>query len=113
MERWEVIAERAAEVLLDYEQKAGRPAFGPTLNAAETIEDIARRCFGLEVICGSKGTERLLSEDNISERQLDLARSYYETYPRAIDEALEENARTPEERHEFSPSVIPAPPTRG
>ena len=59
-----------------------------------------------------KGTERLLSEHNVSERQLDLALSYYETYPREIDEALEENTHSPEEWHEISPSVIPSPPTR-
>ena len=34
-----------------------------------------------------KGKERLLSGHNVSERQLDL--SYYEMYPREIDEALE------------------------
>lgn len=60
-----------------------------------------------------KGRERVLSEHNISERQLDLALSYYETYPREIDEALEENARLPEDWHEVSPSVIPSPPTPG
>ncbi len=60
-----------------------------------------------------KGRERLLSEHNISERQLDLALSYRETYPRDIDEALEENARAPEEWHGISPSVIPTPPARG
>lgn len=57
-----------------------------------------------------KGRKRLLSEHNVSERQLNLALSYYETYQREIDEALEENARTPEQWHEFSPSVIPPPP---
>lgn len=36
-----------------------------------------------------KGRERLLSEHNVSERQLDLALSYHEAYPREIDEALE------------------------
>ncbi len=60
-----------------------------------------------------KGRERLISEHNVSERQLDLALSYYETYPREIDEALEENARAPEEWHEVSPSVIPTSLTRG
>jgi uncharacterized protein (DUF433 family) len=60
-----------------------------------------------------KGKEILLSEHNISERQLELALSYYEVYPREIDEALEENARSPEEWHEISPSVIPPPQTRG
>lgn len=57
-----------------------------------------------------KGRKRLLSEHNVSERQLNLALSYYETYQREIDEALEGNARTPEQWHEFSPSVIPPPP---
>ena len=60
-----------------------------------------------------KGRERVLSEHNVSERQLDLSLSYYETYPLEIDEALEENAHSPEEWHEISPSVIPSPPTRG
>jgi uncharacterized protein (DUF433 family) len=59
-----------------------------------------------------KGRERLLSEHNVSERQLDLALSYHEAYPKEIDEALEDNARTPEEWHEISPSVIPAPEAR-
>ena len=57
-----------------------------------------------------KGRERLLSEHHVSERQLDLALSYYEAYPREIDEVLEENARTPEEWHAISPSVITSPP---
>ena len=57
-----------------------------------------------------KGRERLLAEHNVSERQLELALSYWEAYPSEIEEALEENARTPEEWHEFSPSVIPPPP---
>ena len=60
-----------------------------------------------------KGRERLLSEHNLSERQLDLALSYYEMYPREIDQALEENARSPEEWNEISPSVIPSPPASG
>ncbi len=59
-----------------------------------------------------KGKERLLFEHNVSERQLELALSYYEAYPHEIEEAFEENSRTPEEWHEISPSVIPAPPTR-
>src|SRR3712207_6672995 len=53
-----------------------------------------------------KGRERLLSEHNVSERQLGLVLSYHEAYPREIDEALEENARPPEEWHEISPSII-------
>ncbi|MBX6764410.1 MAG: hypothetical protein IRY88_12125 [Rubrobacteraceae bacterium] len=56
-----------------------------------------------------KGRERLLAEHNVSERQLELALSYREAYPSEIEEALEENARTPEEWHELSPSVIPPP----
>ena len=57
-----------------------------------------------------KGRERLLSEHNVSECQLDLALSYHEAYPHEIDEAFEENARPAEEWHEISPSVIPSPP---
>jgi hypothetical protein len=60
-----------------------------------------------------KGRERLLSEHDVSERQLDLALSYYEAYPKEIDEAFEENARSPEEWHGISPSVIPSPPAHG
>ncbi len=60
-----------------------------------------------------KGRERLLSEHNVSERQVDLALSYHEVYSREIDEALEENARSPEKWHEISPSVIPSPPPVG
>jgi hypothetical protein len=60
-----------------------------------------------------KGRERLLSEHNVSERQLDLALSYYGAYPREIEEVLEENELEPEEWHEISPSVIPAPPAHG
>jgi hypothetical protein len=56
-----------------------------------------------------KGRERLLSEHNVSERQLDLALSYHEAYPREIDEALEENVRTPEEWHELYPAILPPP----
>jgi uncharacterized protein (DUF433 family) len=64
-------------------------------------------------LCEGKGKERLLSEHNISERQLDLALSYYEVYPREIDEAIQENARSPERWHEISPSVIPSPEAHG
>ena len=56
-----------------------------------------------------KGRERVLSEHNVSARQLDLALSYYEAYPREIERALEENARSAEEWHALSPSVIPSP----
>ena len=56
-----------------------------------------------------KDRERLLSEHNVSERQLELALSYYETYPREIDQALEENDRTPEEWHELYPYIVPPP----
>ena len=54
-----------------------------------------------------KGRERLFSEHNVSERQLDLALSYYQTYPLEIERALEENARSAQEWHALSPSVIP------
>jgi uncharacterized protein (DUF433 family) len=57
-----------------------------------------------------KGRERLLEEHNVSERQLDLALVYRRAYPREIDEVLEENARSPQEWHGLSPSVVPLPP---
>ena len=60
-----------------------------------------------------KGRERILLEHNVSGRQLDLALSYYEAYTSGIDEALEENARTPGEWHELSPAVVPPPPRDG
>jgi ribosomal protein S18 acetylase RimI-like enzyme len=52
-------------------------------------------------------------QEPVTERQLELALSYYEVYPREIDEALEENARSPEECHEISPAVIPSPEAHG
>lgn len=60
-----------------------------------------------------KGEERLLAEHNVSKRQLTLALSYREAHPREIEEALEENARGPEEWHRLNPSVIPPPDHRG
>ncbi len=54
-----------------------------------------------------KGRERVLAEHNVSERQLDLALSYQETYPSEIDRALEENTLSEEEWRRLSPSVIP------
>lgn len=57
-----------------------------------------------------KGEGRLLAEHNVSQRQIALALSYREAYPQEIGEALEENARDPEEWHRFNPSVIPLPP---
>ena len=72
MERWEVIAERATEVLLDYEQKAERPAFGPTLNVAEALEDIAQRCFGLEVMDSDWLEEGVLGELDIEGKKISV-----------------------------------------
>lgn len=57
-----------------------------------------------------KGRERLLDEHDVTERQLDLSLSYRESYPREINEALQENARSPQEWHELSPAIIPSPP---
>lgn len=59
-----------------------------------------------------KGRERVLTEHNVSERQLDLALSYYEAFLREIDEALGENALPAEEWHRLSPSAIPPPERR-
>lgn len=72
MERWEAIAERAAKVLLDYEQKAGRPAFGPTLNVAEALEDIAQRCFGLEVMDSDWLEDGVLGELDIEGKKISV-----------------------------------------
>lgn len=57
-----------------------------------------------------KGRERLLDEHDVTERQLNLSLSYRESYPREINEALQENARSPQEWHELSPAIIPSPP---
>ncbi len=57
-----------------------------------------------------KGRERVLEEHNVSERQLELALSFRRAHSQEIDEALEENARSPEEWHELYPSVVPSPP---
>lgn len=57
-----------------------------------------------------KGRERLLDEHNVTGRQLNLALSYHESYPREIDAAIQENSRMPEEWHELSPAIIPTPP---
>lgn len=54
-----------------------------------------------------KGRDRVLAEHNVSERQLDLALSYHETYPKEIDGALRENALSEEEWRQLSPSIIP------
>lgn len=83
MERWEVIAERAAEVLLNYEQKAGRPAFGPTLNVAEALEDIAQRCFGLEVMDSDWLEDGVLGELDIEGKKISVQRGL-ETHRRAF-----------------------------
>ena len=56
-----------------------------------------------------KGRERVLSEHDVSARQLELALSCREAYPRGIERALEENARSAEEWHALSPCVIPSP----
>jgi DNA helicase-2/ATP-dependent DNA helicase PcrA len=72
VERWEVIAERAAEVLLDYEQKAGRPAFGPTLNVAGSLEDIAQRCFGLEVLDSDWLEDGVLGELDLEGKKISV-----------------------------------------
>ena len=86
---------------------------GPEHGRRALVIGTALDVWELVELYEGKGAERVLSEHNVSERQLDLALSYYETYPREIDEALEENAREPEEWHEISPSVIPSPPKSG
>lgn len=72
MERWEVIAERAAEILLDYEQKAGQPAFRPTLNVAGALEDIAQRCLGLEVMDSDWLEDGVLGELDLEGKKISV-----------------------------------------
>lgn len=57
-----------------------------------------------------KGRERLLAEHPVSGRQLETALAYRGAHRGEIDAAVEENARTPEEWHRLSPSVLPPPP---
>ena len=72
MERWEAIAGRAAEVLRDYERRTGRPAFKPGRNVAEVIEDIARECFGLEVLDSSWLEEGVLGELDLEGKKISV-----------------------------------------
>lgn len=72
MERWEVIGGRAAEVLRDYERRTGRSAFEPGRNAAEALEDIARECFGLEVLDSSWLEEGVLGELDLEGKKISV-----------------------------------------
>jgi len=72
VERWEAIAGRAAEVLRDYERRTGRPAFKPGRNVAEVIEDIARECFGLEVLDSSWLEEGVLGELDLEGKKISV-----------------------------------------
>ncbi len=83
---------------------------GPEHSRGAWVIGTALDVWELVELYEGKGRERLLSEHNVSEKQLNLALSYYEAYPEEIDEALEENARTPEEWHRLYPSIIPPPP---
>lgn len=56
------------------------------------------------------GRELLLESGPLSERRLDLALAYYREYPEEIDEAIEENRKSPEYWHRKHPSVIPSAP---
>lgn len=84
---------------------------GPENSRRAWVIGTALDVWELVELCEGKGRERLLAEHNVTERQLDLALSYRESFPLEIDEALKENARTPEEWHEISPAIIPAPPS--
>lgn len=72
MERWEVIAERAAEVLLDYECKAEQPEHGSPLNVAGALQDIAQRCFGLEVLDSDWLGDGVLGELNLEGKKISV-----------------------------------------
>jgi len=56
-----------------------------------------------------KGRDRLFAEHVVTTSQLDLAMAYHDAFPPEIDEALDENARSPEEWHRLYPSVVPRP----
>lgn len=84
------------------EGPAGRRArvLGTALDVWEIIE--ARQ---------QMGEERLRLESHLSERQIDLARVYYESYPEEIESFISENRRTEEELHGRSPAVVPPAPS--
>ena len=73
MERWEAIANRAAEVLRDYERRTGRSAFGPDRNAAEVLEDLAKECFDLEVVDSPFLEEGVLGELDLEGRKISVS----------------------------------------
>jgi hypothetical protein len=81
---------------------AGRRArvLGTALDVWEVIE-----------ACQQMGEERLISESHLSERQIDLARAYYESYPEEIESFISENRLSEEELHGLSPAVIPPSPS--
>lgn len=62
MERWRTVAVRAEETLRLYEEKIRRGAFADERCAATLVEDIAWRCFKLEVIDDPSLEESVLGE---------------------------------------------------
>lgn len=86
---------------------------GPEHSRRVWVSGTALDVWELVELYRAKGRDRLLSEHNVSGRQLDLGLTYYGAYPEEIDEAIAENLRSPEEWHRLSPSVIPPPPETG
>jgi hypothetical protein len=49
LDRWTIIRQAAAQVLADFQAKAGQPAFTPEAGSHACLAEIARQCFGLAV----------------------------------------------------------------
>lgn len=94
MERWEVIAERAAEVLRNYERRTGRSAFGSGCNVAEILDTIAYECFELEVIDSTSLEEGVLGELDLDGKKI------------SINQDLEPDRRTFTIAHEIGHAAL-------
>lgn len=59
----------------------------------------------VEMLQDYGSVERLVSETELNERQVELACAYYESYPEEIDEAIAENRRPLAELRELYPFI--------
>jgi DNA helicase II / ATP-dependent DNA helicase PcrA len=73
VERWESIAERASEVLRDYEQQTGGSAFEGSGNIAESLGEIAKECFKLEVVDSAWLEEGVLGELDLCRKTISIS----------------------------------------
>ena len=94
MQRWEFVAGRSAEVLRDYERRTGRPAFRPGRNVAEVLDDVAKECFGLEVVDSSWLEEGVLGELDLDGKKI------------SVGEDLEPDRRTFTVAHEIGHAAL-------